>query len=88
MSWLIKPGRGHQADYVLMIATGILMSIGLIMMYSISPVLSYKLLGSTSRNYYFYGQLFNTFVALALGLIVARIYYPNWKRWSVFLLGV
>lgn len=86
MGWLIKPGRGHQADYMLMIAAGILLSIGLVMMYSISPVLSYKLFNSTSRNYYFYGQLFSTFVAITMGLIVARIYYPNWKKWSVFLL--
>lgn len=88
MSLLIKPGRGHQADYVLMIVAGILLSIGLVIMYSISPVLSYKLFNSTSRNYYFYGQLFSTFVAITLGLIAARIYFPNWKRWSVVLLGI
>jgi len=88
MSWLIKPGRGHKPDYVLLIAVGILLSIGLIMMYSISPVLSYKLFNSTSKNYYFYGQLLNTFVALVVGIVASRIYFPNWKRWSVFLLGV
>ena len=86
MGWLIKPGRGHKPDYVLMIAVGILMSIALIMMYSISPVLSYKLLGSTSRNYYFYGQLFSTSVAIVVGIIASKIYFPNWRRWSVFLL--
>ncbi len=86
MGWLIKPGRGHKADYVLMIAVGVLMSIALVMMYSISPVLSYKLLGSTSRNFYFYGQLFSTSVAVVVGIIASKIYFPNWKRWSVFLL--
>lgn len=88
MSWLIKPGRGHKPDYMLLIAVGILLSIGLIMMYSISPVLSYKLFNSTSKNYYFYGQLLNTAVALTVGIIASRIYFPNWKCWSVFLLGV
>jgi len=86
MGWLIKPGRGHKADYPLLIAVGILLSIALVMMYSISPVLSYKLLGSTSRNFYFYGQLFSTFVALVVGIIASKIYFPNWKKWSVFLL--
>ncbi len=88
MSWLIKPGRGHKPDLVLMVAVGILMSIALVMMYSISPVLSYKLLGSTSRNFYFYGQLFSTAVALVVGIIASKIYFPNWKRWSVFILIV
>lgn len=86
MGWLIKPGRGHKPDYILMVAVGILMSIALVMMYSISPVLSYKLLGSTSRNFYFYGQLFSTSVALFVGIIASKIYFPNWKKWSVFLL--
>lgn len=88
MSWLIKPGRGHKPDLVLMVAVGVLMSIALVMMYSISPVLSYKLLGSTSRNFYFYGQLFSTGVALLVGIIASKIYFPNWKKWSVFLLIV
>ena len=88
MGWLIKPGRGHKPDLVLMVAVGILLAIGLIMMYSISPVLSYKLLGSTSRNYYFYGQLTYMIAAIVVGLGVSRIYFPNWKRWSVFLLGL
>lgn len=88
MKWLIKPARGHQPDYVLMVVVGILMGIALVMMYSISPVLSYKLFGSTSRNYYFYGQLFSTAVAIVCGSIAARIYFPNWKRWSVPLLVI
>jgi cell division protein FtsW len=71
-----------------MVAVGVLLSIAMIMMYSISPVLSYKLLGSTSRNFYFYGQLFSTIVALIIGVVASKIYFPNWKRWSVFLLIV
>lgn len=88
MSWLLKPGRGHKPDLVLMVVVGILLAVGLIMMYSISPVLSYKLLGSTSRNYYFYGQLTYMLAAIVVGLGVSRIYFPNWKKWSVFLLIV
>ena len=88
MGWLIKPGRGHKPDYVLMIAVGVLMSIALVMMYSISPVLSYKLLGSTSRNFYFYGQLFSTSVALIVGVVASKIYFPNWKKWSLPLLVI
>lgn len=88
MSLLIRPTRGHKADYVLMAAVGILLFIGLVIMYSISPVLSYKLFSSTSRNYYFYGQLVSMVLALVAWAIVSRIYYPNWKRWSVALLGL
>lgn len=88
MSLFIKAGRGHKADYVLLAVVGGLLAIGMVMMYSISPVLSYKLYGSTSRNYYFFGQLINTAVALVMMWLAARLYYPNWKKYSLLLLGI
>ncbi len=63
-----------------------LLVVGLIMMYSISPVLSYKLLGSTSRNYYFYGQLINIGAGLIAWGIALRINYRTWNKWSGWLM--
>lgn len=81
-------GRGHQPDYILALLTFILLAIGLIMMYSISPVLSYNLLHSTSRNYYFFGQLENIAAALLFFAISYAIPYSTWKRYAVPLIGV
>lgn len=79
--------RGHQPDYLLALSVFILVAFGLVIMYSISPVLSHKLMGSTSRNYFFYGQLLNIGVAMTFWLLAARIHYSRWQDWSIVLLA-
>jgi cell division protein FtsW len=83
-----KMGRGHKPDYMLALLVFILLALGLIMIYSISPVLSYNLLGSTSRNYYFYGQLGNIAIGLVFWVAAAAIPYKAWKNWAPLLLLV
>lgn len=78
--------RGHQPDYVLALVVFGLVSFGLVIMYSISPILSHKQMGSTSRNYFFYGQLANIAVAVFFWLIAARTHYSYWKKLSLLLL--
>src|SRR5688572_11742532 len=73
------PPRGHQPDYVLALAVFVLLAFGLVMMYSISPVLSHKMYGSTSRNYFFYGQLVNAAVGLLGWVAASRIHYSRWR---------
>jgi cell division protein FtsW len=82
----IKSIRGHQPDYVLALLVFILLSIGMVMMYSMSPVLSHKLIGSAERNYFFYSTLGNIAVGLVAWLVVANINYQAWKRWAPILL--
>lgn len=80
--------RGHQPDYIMMLIVMILIGIGLVLMYSISPVLSYKLLGSADKNYYFFGQLKYILVGLIACAIASSVHYENWKRYSPLLLGL
>lgn len=82
------PVRGHKPDYVLILVIFVLLSFGLVIMYSISPVLSQKLLGSTSRNYYFYGQLINIFVGLAAWMVATRIDYRRYRAWAPILMMI
>ncbi|HSH31626.1 MAG TPA: FtsW/RodA/SpoVE family cell cycle protein, partial [Candidatus Saccharimonadales bacterium] len=84
----LKPMRGHQPDYLMALGIFVLLAFGLVMMYSISPVLSHKLLGSTSRNYYFYGQLLNVVVGAVAWSVVAKIDYRLWKKLSPLLMVV
>lgn len=78
--------RGHQPDYVLALLVFILLSIGMVMMYSMSPVLSHKLIGSAERNYFFYSTLGNIAVGLLAWLVAANINFQVWKRWAPILL--
>ncbi len=80
------PVRGHKPDYVLALAIFVLLAFGLVIMYSISPVLSQKLLGSATRNYYFYGQIVAVLVGLGAWTFSTRYYYSHWKQWSHWIL--
>lgn len=80
--------RAHKPDYVLAMVAFILLAFGLVMIYSISPVLSFKLLGSTKRNFYFFGQLANVAVGLVVWVLAARVNYRMWKRYAPWMLVV
>jgi cell division protein FtsW len=78
--------RGHRPDYIFALSVFVLLAFGLIIMYSISPILSQKLLGSTSRNYYFYGQVINIGVGLLAWVVATKINYRRWKAWAPYLM--
>lgn len=77
-----KTSRAHHPDYVLAISVFVLLAVGLIMMYSVSPVLSHKLLGSVSRNYYFVGQLGSIAVGMLAWVLFSQVHYSYWKKWA------
>lgn len=81
-------GRGHQPDYVFAIAVLLLLTIGMVMIYSISPVLSQKLLGSTSRNFYFNGQLLNIAFGVAALIVAANTKFTYWRKFAPLLMMV
>lgn len=57
-------------------------------MYSISPVLSHKLVGSADRNYYFLNQLKFIIIGVLVWITASAIPYPNWRRYAPWVLGV
>ena len=67
---------------------GLLLVISLIVIYAISPALSYRLLGDYHENYFLFRQV----VHIALGLIVfiCAAFYPaeKWERLLPWLVGV
>lgn len=73
--------RKHRPDYLLVIALGILLVLGLVVIYSISPILSHKLLGDVSDNHFLYGQLLHLGVGLIGFTIAANVHYSRWTKW-------
>jgi cell division protein FtsW len=71
--------RKHRPDYGLIIIASILLVIGLIVMYAISPALSE--MGNRSESYYVSRQ----FIAIVIGFIAfyfaSRIPPSTWERW-------
>lgn len=70
--------RRHKPDYVLLILGTVLLAVGLIVIYSISPGLAQQ--RHVSENYYVNKQL----IAIALGIVtfiaMAAIPYNTWRR--------
>ncbi len=70
--------RRHRPDYGLLVISAILLAIGLVVIYSISPGLAQQ--RHVAENYYVNKQL----IAIALGLItfgiMATIPYDTWRR--------
>ncbi|GAC1602902.1 MAG: stage V sporulation protein E [Candidatus Saccharimonadales bacterium] len=78
--------RAHHIDYVIAIVIAILLAIGLVMMYSISPILSHKLLGNADRNFYFLNQLKYVGIGLVAWIGATAVPYAKWRKWAPRLL--
>lgn len=80
--------RAHRADYVLALTIFTLLSIGLVIIYSISPILSQKLTGNADRNYYFLNQIKYIGIGLVVWIVTSGIRYDFWKKYATYLLGI
>lgn len=67
-------GRKHRPDYILMLMIMMLLAIGLIVIYSVSPAISAQLTGDVDPNHFMYRQLF--FLLLGFGVFGATSLLP------------
>jgi len=79
--------RVHHPDYVIALVVTILLAVGLVMMYSISPVLSHKLVGSADRNYYFLNQIKYIAFGVVIWIGATAVPYPIWRKYAPWVLG-
>jgi cell division protein FtsW len=85
----VKPGtRAHHPDYIIALLIAILLAVGLVMMYSVSPILSHKLTGSVDRNYYFLNQLKYILIGMVVWIGASAVPYWTWRRYARPLLIV
>jgi len=67
-------GRRHRPDYVLMLCMVMLLAIGLVVIYSVSPAISAQLVGDVDPNHFMYRQLI--FLGLGFGVFTAAYFLP------------
>lgn len=80
--------RRHKPDYQLIMIMGVLLALGMIVIYAVSPALSYGLLGDYSENYFLKRQLFNTFAGIVGFIIAAHIPISLWRRVLPIMIAV
>lgn len=80
-------GRRHRPDYGLLVAMLLLVAIGLVVIYSISPAISAQLKGDQSGNHYMYRQI--QFLILGFGVFAAASWAPLsiWDKLQKWILG-
>lgn len=67
-------GRRHRPDYFLMLLIVILLSIGLVVIYSVSPAISAQLVGDVDPNHFMYRQIM--FLVLGFGVFAFTSVVP------------
>lgn len=70
----LKLGRRHRPDYILMLCIVMLLAIGLIVIYSVSPAISAQLSGDVDPNHFMYRQVM--FLILGFGVFLTTSLLP------------
>jgi cell division protein FtsW len=75
-------GHKHRADYRLLLTVSLLLIIGLIVIYAISPAMSYRLYGEYRGSYFLYRQLLHIAIALTAFAVAASVPLKTWRGWT------
>lgn len=76
--------RRHRPDYWLVVLMGLLLTIGMVVVYAISPALAVE--KNVSDNYYLIRQLIAVVLGTIMFVITARIPLAQWRKWYMGLL--
>lgn len=79
-------GRKHRPDYGLVILSLLMVAVGLIVVYSISPALSKA--ANVGPNHYVAKQLIAISLSVVAFIVTARIPLATWRRWYKPLLAL
>lgn len=73
-------GRKHRPDYLLFLSMTALLVVGLVVIYSVSPAISARLVGDVDPNHFMYRQIM--FLALGFGVFAFASFIPL-KFWQI-----
>jgi len=80
--------RRHKPDYNLLIIIGLLLLLGLLIIYSISPVLANRQGSGVSERFYVIKQLVNIIISLGAFAAAAKIPIKSVKKFLPFILVI
>ncbi|HSX36977.1 MAG TPA: putative peptidoglycan glycosyltransferase FtsW [Patescibacteria group bacterium] len=75
----LELGRRHKPDYWLLTLCALLLAIGLVVVYAISPALSAS--GHVSSNYYVFKQLIAIGLSIVAFAVTASVPLARWRAW-------
>ena len=82
----VAAARRHRPDYLILILTLILLTIGLILVYSIGPALAATRGGT--NNTYVTRQFIAVLLSAVAFMITAKVPLKMWRKWQWAILGL
>lgn len=79
-------GRRHRPDYLLMLVMVMLLAIGLIVIYSVSPAISAQLKGDVNPNHFMYKQIFYLTVGFITFGVCSILPLSVWMRAQKYII--
>ncbi len=80
--------RRHRPDVGIILLVGVLLAFGLVVIYSISPILSQELMQDAGRNYFFYNQLLHIIIGLILFVVASQFPLKWWRKVLPWMAGL
>lgn len=74
-------GLGHRPDYILALLVLMLVSIGMVMIYSTGGIVNFNISGgATDKNTFFSQQIFVLAIGLVAWFVISRIHFSFWRK--------
>ncbi len=79
-------GRRHRPDYVLMVCMVMLLALGLVVIYSVSPAISAQLTGDVNPNHFMYKQIFFLLLGFLVFTVASLIPLQWWAKIQKYII--
>lgn len=78
--------RKHRPDYVLVLCIAMLLAVGLVVIYSVSPAISARLVGDVDPNHFMYRQIVYLLLGFAVFGVTSVLPLQYWRRLQKYIL--
>ncbi len=79
-------GRRHRPDYILMLCMVMLLAIGLVVIYSVSPAISAQLTSDVDPNHFMYRQIFFLLVGFGVFMFTSLMPLSVWSKLQKYII--
>ena len=79
-------GRKHKPDYILVVCMAVLLAIGLVVIYSVSPAISARLNGDVDPNHFMYRQLLFLGLGFLTFTVASILPLSIWNKLQKFII--
>lgn len=80
-------GRKHRPDYMLVVLMTVLLALGLIVIYSVSPAISAQLSGDISQNHFMYRQVLFLILGFSAFGVASVLPLKTWEKIFPIIIG-